>query len=172
MPSNNKIWWCWKVDLNVSSFNPKANIVIFHPFGKHISLLCYHCSENSWCCYQVFHDGGFFIKSLFKIFGFLLRRFYFQHGSLINKGKGPQVISEILMSLHVLWQELINFTKEVASLATFSSTVTAKKSHKFDISINLNVRFLTRNEEKSVFWPWKWWVGLYTLTLIWYIHCL
>lgn len=69
------------------------------------------------------------LSSLFSNFWFSSEKMISFSTWLIDKTKGkvPQVISEILMSLHVLWQELINFTKEVASLATFSSTETAKK---------------------------------------------
>ena len=83
------------------NFNPNTNIAIFHPFRKHIRLLCYHYSANSWSGYQVFQDGGFFIKSLF---GFLLREedFIFNTVHIETKGKVPQVISEILVLLHVL----------------------------------------------------------------------
>ena len=64
---------------------PKYKYCNFSPLRKTHKVIMFHCSENSWYRYQVFHDGGFFIKSFSKIFGFLLRRFYFQHGSLINK---------------------------------------------------------------------------------------
>lgn len=90
------------------------------------------------------------------------RRFNFQHSSYRNKGKS---------SSSNFWNTRVNacfVTRAVKKNYQRSGTFVhffihcnCKNSHKFDISVNLNFRFLTRNEEKSVFGPWKWQVSSY-----------
>lgn len=127
MPSNNKILTMFDSWLVCFFIQPKYKYCNFSALRKTHKVIMLPLLRKFMATNFSTMLGS--LSSLFSNFWFSSEKMISFSTWLIDKTKGkvPQVISEILMSLHVLWQELINFTKEVASLATFSSTETAKK---------------------------------------------